>query len=273
MNPNNDFSEVLVEDFLRETATRFFGIRKQLEDMISTFHQSVGELRDKADRVVQRAGLLNFMLLHGKAAAGLYSALGLDAALFAEESAFNAQSLPEKIPFSLSLQHKFNKFVLEAYAALRQECHEYMDGRYYTDPVSGLENITSHYQQIKLMTTIINEQIEKTNRDMSPVCVLQYAKQFNPEMASKERITGGGCCLGGDSAHGIDQKLAYQPIDFEALDLKSYPELPPLDQAKSVIIRYCRHLVDRNRKEIHDIVTDLHAKIKHRQQRNDEIES
>ncbi len=269
MNSKSDFSDALVDDFLHETANRFFGSRKQLEDMITAFHDIVDEVREKESLVAQRAALLNFVLDRGKAAQGFYAALGLDAAVFANGIDFTNQVLPEKAPFSLNRQNRFIKLVLIFYEALRLECHEYMHGRYYMDPEkNGRENVTSHYQQIKTMSELINENIEKINRDMSPVCVLQYARQFHPEMEAMERITGSGGEFGGATACSIDKKLAYEPIDFETLKLKKFPDMPQTVQVKPVITRYCKTLYARQRDAIHAIMDDICEKIKQHPHRN-----
>lgn len=262
MKPKDDFSEALVEDFIRETANTFFGTRKQLEDMIASFHEAVEELREKEAWVAERANLLNFLLLRGKAAEDFYLLLKLDAKPFATGIDFTERVLPEKIPFSLSEQKKIIKLVLWAYEALQQECHAYMNGKYFIDPDEGIEKVTVHYNQIRMMTDLINERVHKVNTEMSPVCVLQYARKFDLEAEAKERITGGGVNFGG-YACSIDKKLAYDPVDFESLNLKEFPDLPTTDQVKADITRFCKNLYPGNKHAIHQIVSDLTHRIQH----------
>jgi len=46
--------------------------------------------------------------------------------------------------------------------------------------------------------------------------VLQFARRFDAETEGKENVTG-GMVFAGD---GINEKLAYHPIDFDSLQLK-----------------------------------------------------
>jgi hypothetical protein len=266
MNTKTDFSDALADDFLRETATRFFETRKHLEDMIKSFEKSVDELREKETLVAQRAGLLNFLLLQGKASREFYEVLELDAESFAVGTGFTDQVLPEKLPFSLNRQHRFVKLVLLAYDALRKECHAYMHGRYYMDPEqNGQENVTGHYHEIETMAELINEKVEQINQDMSPMRTLQYVRKFHPEMEAMERITGSGGEFWGTMTSSIDHKLAYSPIDFERLNLKSYPDMPPLEAARSMITGFAKNLYLHHRNEIRTIMENIIKTIKHHQ--------
>jgi hypothetical protein len=269
MNTKTDFSDALADDFLRETATRFFGNRKQLEDMISAFEESVDELRKKEALVVNRAGLLHFILLKGEAAAAFYTALGVDAAEFASETTFTAEVLPEKVPFAINRRQRYIKLVLLAYDALQKEAHIYMHGRYYNDPeLSGRENVTIHYRQIETMAELINETVEKINRDMSPVCTLQYARRFHPEMEAMERITGSGGEFGDATTCSIDQKLAYQPVDFNSLKLKSFPDMPPVETVTPVITGFAKQLYREHQQALHDIMDKMIEDMKSHKNRN-----
>ena len=78
-------------------------------------------------------------------------------------------------------------------------------------PRTGKMRLTPHYQQILELAVAINARIHDLNSNMSPVCVLQYVKTFDPALMEKEKIVGLAPAGEGCS---IDEKLAFRPIDI-----------------------------------------------------------
>ncbi len=259
MNPFNDFSDTLAEEVLTDMADTFFGARKQLEDMIEIFQSLVEELREKEVEVAGRAGFLHYVLLRGKVAGDFYESIKVDSPQILLESKFSDKCLPYKIPFAFTDRGKFTKLVLWAYDALQNACDEYINGKYYDDPEEkGRKKLTIHYKLIKNMCKVINEKVYKVNTDVSPVCVLQYAKKFDPETMEKERIAG---ATFGGYACSIDEKLAYKTIDFDSLQLKKYPELPKEDKVNFEITLFCKKNYPKYKDEIKKLISDLEDRI------------
>ena len=259
MSSDKDLSDSLVEEVLTDVAGTFFETRRHLEEMMDLLQSFVKTLREKEAEVASRAGFLHYLLLHGREAGDFYKSIKVNSTVILSESKFSDKTIPKKIPFALTARGKFIKLVLWAYDVLQKACDEYINGKYYDDPdEKGGKGITVHYKQIVTICELINEEVRKVNRDMSPAYTLQYAKKFNYETAEKEYITGG--TLAG-YARSIDEKLAYQPIDFDSLQLKRYPELPTQDKVISEITSFCKRKYSSNKDEIKKLISDLKERI------------
>ena len=255
MNLDKNLGDSLVEEILVDVADTFFAARKHLEEIMDMFQSFVKTLRKKEAEVASRAGFLHYLLLHGREANDFYKLIKVDSVAIASESNFSDKAIPEKIPFAFTTRGKFIKLVLWAYDVLQKACDEYINGKYYDDPNENMgKGVTVHYNRIVIMCELINKEVLKVNRDMSPANTLQYAKKFNHETAEKEYITGGAFA---EYACNIDEKLAYQPIDFDLLKLKRYPELPAQDKAIFEITSFCKKKYSNNKDEIKKLISDL----------------
>lgn len=254
MSLHKNFSDSMAEEVLTDMADTFFGARKELENTIKAFQSLVETLRKKETEVDAGAGFLNHLLLYGKAGSDFYTSIKVDTPSILLESKIPDQMLLPKVPFALTSKGKFIKLVLRAYDALQEACDEYINGKYYKDPEEKVKRVTVHYKQIKIMCKIINEEIQKINRNLNPACVLEYAKGLDYETREKERITGG--TLDGYTC-SIQEKLEYKPIDFDSLHLKKYPKLPKKDTVISEIKSFCRNLYNKNKADIDKLISDL----------------
>jgi hypothetical protein len=254
MSSHKNFSDSMAEEVLTDMADTFFGARKELEHTIKAFQSLVETLREKETEVDAKAGFLNHLLLYGRAAADFYETIKVGTPSILLENKISDRPLLEKVPFALSPKGKFIKLVLRAYDALQEACDEYINGKYYKDPEENVKRVTVHYKQIKIMCKIINEDVQKINKNMNPACVLQYAKGLDYETRDNERITGG--TLDG-YACSIDEKLAYKPIDFDSLRLKEYPALPKKDSVISEIRSFCKKIYSKNKTDIDKLIADL----------------
>ncbi len=256
MSPHYDFSEPMVEEVMSDVADHFFGSRKELEDMTEIFGSYLIKLREKEDELAERAGLLNWLLINADTVSRFYEAIGVnpEKLLMAEPRLPDTTHKLEQMPFAFTAKGEFVKIVLWAYNALQKACYEHING-YPEDSDCG----DVYYKMLLKMASLINEKICNINTGMSPCCVLDFARRFNPCSQGKEHITGG--TLDG-YAFSIDSKLAYQPIAFESLQLKSYPELPEQNTVISEITLFCEKNYPDNKDEIRKRIADLKRRIR-----------
>ncbi len=227
-----DFNDSLVEEALTDMANNFFGVRIELENMIELVHSFTETLREKETEVAARAGFLNYLLLNWQTADDFYKSVNIDCSENLLNSKLSDKTLPVTLPFALTARGEYIKLVLMAYEALQKVCDEYNNGKdsdYSEDKESG--NMPVYYKMIVNMCNLVNDKVKSVNNHMAPKDALRYVKNFNPELMGKERIIGG--IAFGESS--LNQKLAFQPIGFNSLKLKKYPELPVLHRVSSEI--------------------------------------
>lgn len=258
MSPHYDFSEPMVEEVLTDLADNFFSSRKELDDMIDIFYSYLIKLREKEAELAERAGFLNWLLINGSTVSGFYELLGMNppAFLTAESRLPDRKIIPEEIPFAFTAKGEFVKTVIWAYNALQKACQGHMNG-YPEDTDRDSREI--YYKMMLKMSMLINKKIADINTGMSPYSVLGFARKFNPEARVKECVAG--ATLGG-YACSIDSKLAYQPIDFESLNLKTYPELPEQRTVLPEITSFCEKNYAGKKDEIRKRIADLKRRIR-----------
>ncbi|MBW2100077.1 MAG: hypothetical protein JRG68_04815 [Deltaproteobacteria bacterium] len=254
MSSHKNFSDSMAEEVLTDMADTFFGARKELENTIKAFQSLAETLREKETEVDAGAGFLNHLLLYGKAGTDFYTSIKVDTPSTLLESKIPDRTLLPKVPFAITSKGKFIKLVLRAYDTLQKVCNEYINGKYYTDPEEKVKRLTVHYKQLIIMCKIINEDIQTINRNLTPACVLEFAKGLDYETREKERITGGTLDA---YACSIQEKLEYKPIDFDSLHLKKYPKLPKKETVISEIKSFCRNLYNKNKADIDKLISDL----------------
>ncbi len=256
---DDDFINPFVQEVLMDTAENFFGARRRLDNMMDLFRSYVEALRKKEAYVAGRAGILNYLLLDAKGAYDFCKTINATPSLLMENE-LSCEILPDEIPFALTAKGEFVCFVRHAYDELQKACDEHMNGEPDESPVlRGMEKNEVYHKLLVKMCHLINENVQRVNTDMSPLSVLQFAKRLDIETQNKEYVTGGMTFDGS----GINEKLAYQPIDFDSLGLKEYPELPPPDQVASKITAFCKKNYPENRKEIKRRISDFKKKIQH----------
>lgn len=255
MIPDN-FYDPLVEEVLMDAAENFFGARRQLDGVITLFQSFVEALREKETDIAVRSGFLNYLLLDGSIAPDFYESIHINAPAFLLDSPFSDKTVPNETPFAFTVKGEYTRFVLQAYDDLQQICDEYTHGK--PDDGNRLEKNDAYYNLLVNMCDLINEKVCHVNTNMSPHSVLQFARRFDAETECKENATGGMIFCG----DGINEKLAYQPIDFDSLQLKKYPELPKQEQVASKITSFCKRSYSNHRNEIRQRVSDLKEKIR-----------
>jgi len=258
----HDFSEPLTQELLMDMADNFFGARTELENMMKLFSSYVEKLREKEAEVEGRVNFLNYLLSDKESISNFYKSLNADPAFFLSTEPFSNKPLPETIPFSLTPRGKFVNFVLLAYDALQKACDEHMNGK-SDEALRNINNgeIFVYHKLIMEMFDLINEKVRHVNQNMSPLSVLQYAKGFDVGIGSRENITGGSTFGGEYGSSNINDKLAYSPIHFDSLQLKSYPDLPKQNKVISQITDFCKKIYSHNKHEIRRHFSELRESI------------
>ncbi|MGD8366559.1 MAG: hypothetical protein PVG78_02865 [Desulfobacterales bacterium] len=242
-----DYDSPLTDEILSDVAQTFFGARKKLDDMIEILDGFVGALRQKADAVQQRAGLLHFLLVDEQWVVRFYSNLGVD-----DPGDLSGAGPPEplpkmRIPFALTGNGRFAATVAELYRRLAKSCREYRCSS--ANPFAEAENPEEacvDVRMVKAMRELINEKIHAINEESSPSAILQYAKGFDARGEKRSAVAG---ATAGEYA-GMDQKYVYLPIPVERLGFKRFPELPRLKQCRTSIDRFCKEVYPKIEEEV-----------------------
>ncbi len=220
----------LADEFLTDVATAFFDARCQLDAMIEAFEDAVSRLRKKAVRVVENAAVLKAVLIEEAAFHALLERLGADPAAFGAAG-------PADVPLRIGLpplwgrRRRYRAVVAEAYRRLAAGVEDYRDGvPEGSAPGDGLAGEPVYYRLVEEMARLINERIAVVNRRACPSELLAYVKQFDPGRVEREGLTGGGSGNG-----GLDDRLCYLPLDFDALHLPVFPRLAPLARARAAV--------------------------------------
>ena len=263
MDLYNDFAEPLLEEVLSGMAENFFGTRRHLEDTKDLFFSFVETLREMEKNIAEKAGFLNYLLLDEKNAEDFYELIHTDYSYALFKDTFSDKVIPGELPFAFTIKGEFIQFVCRAYDALQKTCDEYNNGRddNYKDPEDA-KKISVNYNLIRNMCDLVNKEADKINNYMSPLMVLHCVKKFDPETIDKENITGS--LFHGAYHSGLDKALCYEPIDFDSLHLKKYPELPKCRDISEELTLFCKKIYAEKKDEIRNRITDLKSKIQKR---------
>ncbi len=259
MRPNNDFCDPMIEEVISDAADSFFGARRQLDGMMDLFQSYVEAFREKEVELAARAGFVKYLLLGRETAGDFYKSISIDSPEILLEGDFSDNALPATIPFAFTVKGEYISLVLRAYNDLQKASDEYINGENDNGANGKGTGSIVYYNLIIKMCELINEKVHQMNTEMSPITVLQFFRRLNPGTGSKERITGGNTFDGYERC--INQKLAYQPINFDSLQLKKYPELPKQDQVDSDIISFCKKIYSGNKEEIKKRLSQVKGKV------------
>jgi len=244
MGGTKNFSDNLVEEVLTDVAQAFFGARKELDDLSDLFMAYVQRLQEEARRVEAIAGQLNHLFVRSTVSRNFYVMLGIDQSEPYLNSRFVPDHRPVSIPFAVTDRGRFIKLVLRIYHALQCASDAYVRGPAIEDDEAGEPPV--YYNLVRSMCAVINEKVCGVRDGMSPACVLQYAKRFDPSQAQKAKVTGASS---GQYAH-MDAKFECQPIDFDQLDLVLFPDLPKVKAVKADIVAFCKQCYPDIRSEV-----------------------
>jgi hypothetical protein len=246
-------SDILAKEALTDIAENFFGARRDMDSQLERFDLLLAEVRARGEAADRAGCLLNFLLLQGWAVDPFYQAIGVDPGEFKLQSRC-ALDRPPDIPFALTRRGAYSKMVLAAYGEFQRAVDVFLNGENVQDARTGRMRLTPHFQQLLELAVAINARIHDLNSNMSPVCVLQYVKTFDPALMEKEKIVGLAPAGEGCS---IDEKLAFRPVDIAAVEALDRPELPPAEAVKDRIEAFCRELFASRKAEMQALMARL----------------
>lgn len=252
-----DLCDQLSEEILTEMADRFFGLRKNVDDMLEIFTASVRKLQIQEHEVVRKLAFLKYLLLQEKGAGSFFRALGIDfpSPACVCETISSHEYIPECFAWAFTAHHKYLKLVYQAYIELQKACKIYRWGDSNTiESQSDDESAPVYYQLILEMAQLINTEIEKVNSSVSPSCALAFVKRLNVVESEKEQFTG---VVFDRHASGLDNALCFSPVDIAALPITAYPDLPDPQQAKKTIYRFCKAFYSENRSQIRFLMKEV----------------
>lgn len=255
---NDDFCNPLIAEVLTDAAGTFFGRRCRVDEMKELFESSYRELTASAEKVRGRAGLLNRLLSPEGLRGAFFERIGVDAGAFGTSAEYHERDLPLSLPFALTLSGRYYQLVLYAYDRLQKACDTYLYGPPESVP-PGSEDVGPYLGMVREMGRLVNEAVDRVNAEASPGCVLQFARQFDPEGLEKERATGG---FSSTVDCSIDQKLRIARIDLSAYPMTAFPDLPRSRKKEREIREFCDRAVRDHRREIQDRVGEMAARIK-----------
>lgn len=236
MSDLSDFADQLQMGVISDMAESYFGDRKELDYALEAFMGMVKEFLPVVEHLFQAASTLRLLLLDEATADAFCVGLGLDPARI--PPAEGADILVRKsAPFALTAKGRYTACVEAAYQGLREAIREYLYGRYYNDPERpGRKRVTMHYSRLAEIAGIINEKIRKANSERSLSSVLREVKSMDPERMEKEEMFGD--VTYGD--HGErDADMCFVPIDFDGYRFPEVEELPPLNEVRPALKRFC----------------------------------
>jgi hypothetical protein len=250
--------EPLIGEILDDVASSFFEARRTLEAKIDHFHEFVETLHKMADDVQSQAALLNLLLVDDRRAESFYRMLGIDGEMFLAGKNADPHKVLSLIPFGISFCSRYTKLVFTTYNNLQEAVAIYLAGQPQSVKTpSHPDQEIIYYQLIVKMHQVLNNEIKRINDTISPSCTLQFAKEFKPDLITKERVTGSSI----SDPRALDAKLCYRPIDMNHLGLLKFPLLPRLDDVRSSVKRFCKDLYNRYPAELKAIVDFIRHRI------------
>lgn len=248
----DEWGDALVEEGLREAADTFFGTRKALDDEIDFFKSRVGKLADKAREIRSWFAGLNCLLGGEDNFRTLFDALGVK---LADESLYSQRvcSLQFRRPRGFTRKGLYAKTVWEVYEALARQVEAYMHGVPFHDPAHpGRVLVSLNHAQVFRHCADINERIRGINESNRPSESLGFVRRMNPGERDRENITGGG-----GQTWNLDRDLAFAPLDFDALELPVFPDLPMDDTARQTLSQCCGRIFSSQREHVETVFNEV----------------
>jgi len=258
MGINDGMLEPLIGEILDDVASSFFEARRTIEAKIDHFHEFVKTLRKMAADVQSRAALLNLLLVDDRQAEAYYRMLGLDGEVFLDAKIADPHNVLSGIPFGIGFCSRYTKLVFTVYSNLQEAGAIYLNGPPQSIKMPARpDQEFIYYHLIVKMHQVLNHEIKRINDTTSPSCTLQFAKEFKPDLMTKERVTGGGI----SDPQALDEKLCYRQIDLNTLGLLEFPLLPKLDDVRPSVKRFCKDLHSRYPNELKEILEFIRQRI------------
>ena len=251
MHKNGDLGDILIEEVLAETANDFFGKRKDMENLVTVLNRSAEGLRRKSMVISRYMGFLQYLLVDPEQHAVFFSRLGLEDHLPTNPVSWvDFDKVPPVKRFVAGKRQQLQSLVTWAYEQIQRRCAAYMHGTASHISRDTGEEATDpdvSYAVLKQMVALVNERIKNVNAERSTASVMRFAKSLHPDVAEKEAIAG---AMLPEYNTRFNQKMKLALVDFNALAVVSYPDLPSLAIAKPVIRQICKEVFARHKPRV-----------------------
>lgn len=252
----NHYNEDLTLEMLRETADRFFGTRKEIDEMKDTLDRYVADLREMGKKPLKRLAILKTLMLNqNERMDAFWEAIGIPARAF-DVDLSNIELKDTDFPHirkGWTLKGKYTGIVLQTYIELYEACDGYRHCRPVDLSRKG-EPPAPCYDMVLAMANLLNEKIRAANDTFSMECTLQFVRSLDARSQEAEDVTGG---IHGRYAAGLLDNLCINPVDIDSLSLPALPVPPHPDKAESNIQKFCARQIRLYR----DAITDLMERI------------
>lgn len=257
-----NFNEDLAVEMLKETADRFFGARKEIDEMRETFDRYVQALQEIEKKPLKRLAVLRVLMLDQEERLhALWEAIGIPAHAFDVD--LSKITLEDKdLPNSRkgwTLKGKYTHTVLDVYAQLYDACETYRHCRPVSPSQKG-EPPAPCYDMVIAMANLLNEKIQAINDTFSMECTLQFVRSLDTRTQEAEDVTGG---ISGRYMSGLIDNLCMKPVDIGSLPLLAIPVPPSPDTVERKIRKFCSEQLRLNRDAISKLMDRIAAAKNH----------
>lgn len=250
----SSLADALEVEVLTQMADTFFGARKNLDELMEAFKLHAADLRTNEQTVKAHALFLRSLFLGVEGERAFFTALDVEYPFenIPEHSGVHVWR-PQRVPFAFFSASRYVKLVQLAYVELRTSCEVYSHGVYEDDlERKGRKRMTISYDSVLALWNMLNERIEKINREMAPSSVLQYARSIhNCEQSGQGAIS---CELG---AQSLDEGLRYTMFTLESLNLWKAPTLPEPEACAENLVRFSRAFYAAHTDDVRQMLKSL----------------
>lgn len=218
----SDYADDLKNEVLSEMADNFFSRRCRLDERLENFASLLERVKRRATPAVDAVQNLRRLLLCRPEADAFLQSLDIDAATLAPACQIPARAKP----LALTAAGRYRKAVLRAYTAMRNAVETYNDGGYVSDPRQpGRKMAAPGYDLLHSVAESINAEVQAVNASQCPSDMLRFSRSLDPGRLDQESACG---CVG--DLCGINDDLAYKPLDPATFGVPHLPTPPPLEE-------------------------------------------
>lgn len=234
----NHYNEDLTLEMLRETADRFFGTRKEIDEMKDTLDRYVADLREMGKRPLKRLAVLKALMLdQNERMDAFWEAIDMPARAFDVDMS-NITLKDTDFPHTRkgwTRKGKYTGIVLQTYSELYEACDSYRHCRPANQSQRD-EPPAPCYDMVLAMANLLNEKIRAVNDTFSMECTLQFVRSLDARTQEAEDVTGG---IHGRYATGLMENLCMSPVDIDSLSLPVLPVPPSPNTVEKTIRKFC----------------------------------
>jgi len=237
MAGRDDFFSEFYNEAMLEMAGNFFSRRKEVEGRLERFRGLADEVRSAGVAALRRWRTFFLLLLEDDRAREFLRQGGADLPGLPALAATVDAPWRFKTPFGWTGKSRYRKSVAFSYRAAWEATREYLEGGYCRDPRNPMKKcLTPNYATLKRLAEAINKEVAAVNTGQTPATVLGYVKSLDTSELARESVTGG---LLGEDFSKIDRDMAFNPIDFPALNLPDLLLPKPLEAVEDALDALC----------------------------------